>query len=780
MRRSPCREWLLSGIVRFPMNRDDNGAVGKSVPRADGVAKVNGTAKYVDDLPPMPGELFGVTVRSPIARGKIRAVRFDPSFDWSSVTVVKASDVPVNQVAMIADDQPVLAATEVNHVYEPVVLLACADRAHLERAKAAVTLDIDPLEAVFTIDAALAGDPVVWSPKTPFGEAGTNVIKRYVIDKGDADIDAAIARSPVVVTGTYSTHHQEQMYIEPQGVVAWWDADGAHATGSIQCPYYVSKAFAKTFDLEPTQIHITQAVTGGGFGGKEEYPSIIALHCALLAKQSGRPVRMIYGRSEDIEATTKRHPCACEITTGCDADGTLRALKMRVVMDGGAYVTLTPVVLSRGALHASGCYRWTDVRIEAIAVATNTPPNGAFRGFGAPQTIWAIERHLDKVARHLGREPMELKRQNMLVLGDVTATGQVLRSSVAGLECLDKATALAGYFEKRSRGPVLVDGPGGSRKARGIGASVFMHGAGFTGSGERYLKGKAAIDLLAGGRLLIRTASTDIGQGTETVFRQIVADAAGISVDDIDFAVPSTTTVPDSGPTVASRTVMVVGSIVEGAAREVAEQVRAEQTKGGGSFAEAGDRLLATSGKVVSLKQYDPPAWINWDDVAYKGDAYPCFGWMCDVVEVEVDLDTFEVAIKETTLAADVGKAINPVMCKGQLEGGTLQALGWAVSEELVWKDGKILNPRFTNYIIPTALDAPEFVTELVECPYEGGPGGGAKGIGELPMDGGAPAVASAVEHALGLAIDHLPLTPERLFEAARKALPNLFDRRTP
>jgi CO/xanthine dehydrogenase Mo-binding subunit len=214
---------------------------------------------------------------------------------------------------------------------------------------------------------------------------------------------------------------------------------------------------------------------------------------------------------------------------------------------------------------------------------------------------------------------------------------------------------------------------------------------------------------------------------------------------------------------------MVVGSIVEHAAREVGARVRAEQETRGGSFAEAGERLLAKGEPVTSLKQYEPPAFVNWDDDTYKGDAYPCFGWMCDVVEVEVDLDTFEVAVVDAYLAGDVGKAINPVMCKGQLEGGTLQAFGWAVSEELVWKEGRIMNPRFTNYIIPTALDAPAFHTTLVECPFELGPGGGAKGIGELPMDGGAPAICAAVEHAIGVPIDVLPLLPEKVFEAATR-----------
>lgn len=738
--------------------------VGKSVPRADGVAKVTGAARYVDDLPALPGEIFGRTVRSPVPRGVLRGVHLDPAFDWSDVTVVTAADVPVNAVALIELDQPVLAADRIHHAYEPVVLLACADRLKLARAARAITLDIEPLPAVLDMEEAIAGKEIIWGKD--------NVFKRYLITKGRADvpdlaesearIDAAIAGCEVVVSGRYTTTHQEQLYIEPQGMVAWWDEQGVHCKGSLQCPYYVQKAFLKALELPPEKIHITQAVTGGGFGGKEEYPSMIGLHAALLAKKSGRPVRMIYDRTEDIEATTKRHPALVEITTGCDRDGTLRALKARILMDGGAYLTLTPVVLSRGSLHASGAYRWQDAWIRSTAVATNTPPNGAFRGFGAPQTIWAIERHMDRLARELGRDPLDLRAQNLLKPGDTTATGQKLELSVGGRKCLEAALAESGYKEKRAAGPVKR-----GRVARGIGASLFMHGAGFTGAGERMLKGKVAVDLTAGGGLRIRTASTDIGQGTETVMRQIAADAAGVPLERVEFMVPSTTTVPDSGPTVASRTVMVVGSIIEATARELGALVEEERRAGGGSFAEAADRLLARMSTVSRMQQYEPPAFIQWDDVKYKGDAYPVFGWACDIAEVEVDLDTFEVKVTDFWSAVDVGKAIHPVMCRGQLEGGALQAIGWALWEEVVWKDGLIRNPRMTNYIIPTALDAPPFHTALVEEPWPYGPGGGAKGIGELPMDGGAPAIAAAIEHATGIVADSLPLTPERLLALA-------------
>ncbi|MCC6521695.1 MAG: xanthine dehydrogenase family protein [Polyangiaceae bacterium] len=741
--------------------------VGRSVGRVDGAAKVTGRALYVDDLPARPGELHGAAVRSPVARGLLRSIELDPAFDWSDVTVVRAEDVPDNVVALLVDDQPVLARTRVNHAYEPVVLLACADRGKLERAVAAVRLELEPEPAVLELEAALAAETVISGPD--------NVQSRYLITKGAADVEAedrvaasraaierALAGCEVVVSGRYSCHHQEHLYLEPNGMVAWWDADGLHATGSIQCPYYVQKGLCRGLRLPAERVHVTQAVTGGGFGGKEEYPTMLALHAALLAQKSGRPVRMVYGRREDIEATTKRHPAVCEVTTGCDRDGTLRVLSLRALYDAGAYVTLTPVVLSRGVLHAGGVYAWRDARIEGLSLATNTPPSGAFRGFGAPQTLWAIERHVDRVARELGRDPAELKRQNLLRVGDSTPTGQVLRGSVGLAECVTAALEASGYRDKRAAPPRVV-----GRKARGIGCSVVLHGAGFTGSGERRLQGKVAVDLRPGGRLCIRTASTDIGQGTETVFAQIVADAAGVGLADVDFATPCTTHVPDSGPTVASRTVMVVGSIVERAAQKVAARVRAEQAAAGGSFAAAGDRLLAREGAVSALEQYEPPGWVAWDDARYKGDAYPAFAFACDVAEVEVDLDTFEVRVVGFWCAADVGRAVNPVMCKGQLEGGALQAIGWALTEEVVWRDGRILNPRLTNYIVPTALDAPPFETFLVEAPFEHGPGGGAKGIGELPMDGGAPAVAAAIEHATGLVLDGLPLTPERLLAAS-------------
>jgi CO/xanthine dehydrogenase Mo-binding subunit len=312
-----------------------------------------------------------------------------------------------------------------------------------------------------------------------------------------------------------------------------------------------------------------------------------------------------------------------------------------------------------------------------------------------------------------------------------------------------------------------------ARKARGIGASVYMHGAGFTGSGELLHRARVAVDLFSDTagkpRFRIRGASTDIGQGTETVFRQIAAEALWVSMDRVDFTTPSTAHVPDSGPTVASRTVMIVGGVVEAAARALFALIEGDRQEKGGSFEDAARRLLGEHGTLTVEREYEPPPGHAWDDATYRGDAYPVYGWGCAIAEVEVDLDTFETAVLSLWSAHDVGKAIHPVNCKGQIEGGLLQAVGWALQENVVMREGRVVNARLTDYVIPTILDAPRFTTLLVEDPYSRGPGGGAKGLGELPMDGGAPAVAAAVEHATGIVCDRLPLLPEELYVLSKE-----------
>jgi CO/xanthine dehydrogenase Mo-binding subunit len=696
-------------------------AVGTNVPRKDAAEKVNGSAKYVDDLA-FPGMLHARTIRSTIARGRIRDVRLQ--FDRAGFTIVDHHDITGrNAVALIEDDQPLLVEREIRHVAEPILLLAHEDLDVLRAAR--VEIDCERLDPVL--------DPLT----------STHILKDLRIVKGD--VDAAFARAGVIVEGEYRTGHQEQLYIEPNGVIAVPEHGGITVYGSLQCPFYVHKALRIALGLPEDRIRVVQTETGGGFGGKEEYPSVIAAHAALLALKSKRPVKLVYDRLEDMLATTKRHPSIIRHRTGVTRDGDLVAMDIDVLMDGGAYITLSPVVLSRGAIHAAGPYRCDHVRIEARAVATNTPPNGAFRGFGAPQTQFALEVHMERIAETLGMDPARFRELNALRPGDTTATGQRVEADCSALQVLEQAVQRSDFHAKRERY---------AGTNRGIGLSLFFHGAGFTGSGEVKLASRAALSTSERGvRVLV--GSAEIGQGTRTMHAQIVADSLGIPYDDVETALPDTASVPDSGPTVASRTCMVVGGILQRCAEELRARI--------GDLHPA--EHFRKHGPTVVTKQYEPPHGITWDDDTYRGDAYATYAWACDVAEVEMDPDTYEIRPIHFTAVQDIGKAIHPTLVAGQIEGGTAQGIGYALLEEVVMRDGAMANAQMTNYLVPTTLDTPPMDVVIVETPSHHGPFG-AKGVGEMPIDGPAPAVVNAIRH-LGLDIRQIPATPERIAEAA-------------
>jgi CO/xanthine dehydrogenase Mo-binding subunit len=727
--------------------------------RREGPAKLTGEAKYADDLV-FPGAWYGATIRSTQAHARFDAVDLDPAIDWSKIAVVTAADIPGdNIVSLISDDQPVLVPLggEIQHHAEPLVLLAAADRETLRHARRAVQIRATALPPVF--------DPV----------ASDHVFAHYDIASGD--LAAGFADADLILEGTYRVGHQEQLYIENNAMIALPREDGGVAVhGSLQCPYYIHKALKRALRLSDQQARVVQAETGGGFGGKEEYPSIVALHAALLARKTGKPVRMIYDRHEDLSATTKRHPAVVTHRTGVKSDGTLVAQEIEVVMDGGAYCTLTPVVLSRGAIHAGGPYRCPNVRIRARATRTNTPPNGAFRGFGAPQVEFAAEVHLGRIAERLGLSPLEIRRRNLYRIGDETPTGQILRESVAAEEVLERAVEAAEFEGVRARtsrdrarraGSGHVPGSalrtGDDRIASGIGVALAWHGAGFTGSGEVKLASVASLELAADGRIRILTGSTEMGQGTKTIFPQLVAAELGVAVDDVDMAPQDTALVPDSGPTVASRTAMVVGGLLIKAARRLREIVEDRNDRAPFAAVRAAD--AAAHGTTRVDERFEPYPHVHFDDETYRGDAYPAFGWAACVATVDVDLDSGEVTVRDVVAADDVGKVIHPVLAEGQVEGGTLQAIGYATIEEIKLHDGRYLNDRLATYIIPTSLDAPRITTLLVEAPFSGAPHG-AKGVGELPMDVGAPAVVAAIHDATGAWIHELPATPERILAA--------------
>jgi CO/xanthine dehydrogenase Mo-binding subunit len=443
-------------------------------------------------------------------------------------------------------------------------------------------------------------------------------------------------------------------------------------------------------------------------------------------------------------ATTKRHPAVIRHRTGVKRDGRLTAIDIDAVFDGGAYATLSAVVLSRGVIHGTGPYRCDHVRVRGRVMMTNTPPNGAFRGFGAPQTQFAAEAHMDRVADAIGIDPVRIREVNALRPGDTTATGQRLGRDTSALRVLRAAVERTDFKRKRR----ALAGTN-----RGIGLSLFFHGSGFTGGGEVRLASKASLELIETGvRILV--ASTEIGQGTRTMHAQIVADTLGIPYDAVEVNAADTAVVPDSGPTVASRTCMIVGRILQRCAEEMRERLGGMTPK----------RYLRTHGPLTITKEYERPANLSWDDTTYRGDAYGTYGWACDVAEVEIDRETWEVKPTAFTTVHEFGKAIHPTLAIGQIEGGSAQGLGYALLEDVVMRDGRMVNAQLTNYIIPTTLDTPEIDVVMLENPYKYGPFG-AKGVGEMPIDGPAPAVINALRHA-GYDVREIPATPERVMRA--------------
>jgi CO/xanthine dehydrogenase Mo-binding subunit len=731
--------------------------VGASVPRMEGRAKVTGEARYIDDMV-LPGMLYGATVRSRIPRGKIKKFTFGLGVDWNEFVIVTPADIPgKNCIALIEDDQPCLADGIVNHPEEPLLLLAHPDRHLLPKAVEAVSVEYEPLPPIFSMEESETPQQIIWG--------SDNIFKTYLIEKGD--VYAVWQNADHIVEAEYTTGAQEQLYIENNGMIAAFDPQqGLTVWGSLQCPYYIHKALMKLCNLPADRVRVVQMETGGAFGGKEEYPSMIAAHAALLAMKSGKPVKIIYDRMEDMAATTKRHPSRTRHRTAVSKDGRILAGEIDFTIDGGAYKTLSPVVLSRGAIHAGGAYYWPSIRIRAKAVATNAPPHGAFRGFGAPQSLFALERHMDRIAQVVGLSPVEIRRRNFLKPGQTTTTGQIVKEEIDLGKLLDRALELSAYHAKKEK---FARENQQTQHKKGIGIAAFLHGAGFTGSGERFLGSVVGVEAIADGSLRILVSSTEFGQGTNTVLCQIVAEALGLRYEDVGIAQPDTHEVPNSGPTVASRTVMVVGKLVQSAAVGIRKTLTASGMLSDSytpeDFRAACQTYVAEHGKIRSLAQYEQPEGIFWDDEKYRGEAYAAFAWAVYIAEVTADLTTYSVTVDDFVALQEIGKVLHPVLAKGQIIGGVAQGIGFALYEKVIWENGRMQNGQMTNYVMPTSADLPPIRVYFEELGNVHG-AYGAKGIGELPMDGPAPAIINAIEDALHISFRSIPLLPEDIFAA--------------
>jgi CO/xanthine dehydrogenase Mo-binding subunit len=528
------------------------------------------------------------------------------------------------------------------------MLVAAPDPRTLEEALAAIKPRIDAQPANFDM------------------ELSDHAFKTIRIAKGD--VDAAFANADanghLVVEGTYHTDSQEQLYIEPQGCIAWPPDDAGVITvkGSLQCPHYVRKALMRCFGVEADKARVVQMETGGGFGGKEEYPSVIACHAALLARKTGVPVRMIYDRHEDLAVTPKRHPSRVRTRALVDRTGLLIALDVDVLLDGGAYTTLSPVVLSRGCIHAAGPYRCANTRIHGRVVRTNHVPYGAFRGFRrAADVLRDRARHGSRCEvgerpplRAPAPEHAAPRRHDRYRTG---AEGQRRQRGSARRRRDD---------ERLRQAPVVQDGRRRRAAGRAAGLSFFYHGAGFTGSGEEMLKGRVRVGVLDDGRVEVLAGSTEIGQGTNALFLALAAEALGTSTDDVVVATPDTAHVPDSGPTGRIAHVHGRGRLLD---ESVRGSRRARRRRGANSVRERALSFKKGGGECTVTVQYSSPKDIVWNDDSYEGDAYPVFGWAADVAEIEVDLVTLEIEVKRFHTAVDVGKAIQPALVEGQIQG---------------------------------------------------------------------------------------------------------------
>ena len=696
--------------------------------RIDFEDKVTGTARYSADLR-LEGMLYARTLRSQKPRAWLRSVLVPPLPE--GYCVVDYRDIPCkNAVPVVIDDQPFFAEKTVNYIGEPILLVAGPDREAVKALLGQIQVEYEERPPVLTLEEAMTCTSDYLCENKPW-------FIEY--EYGEGDIDAATRRAVRCVEEEFSTGYQEHAYLEPQSMVAAVEGGIITVRGSMQCPYYITGALAQALGWKEDRIRVIQLPTGGGFGGKEEYPSIPAVHAALAAIKTGKPVHLVYDRQEDILCTTKRHPALIRIKSHLDAQNRILAREIDIAADAGAYAGLSSVVLQRMVYSAFGVYRLDNIRVRGRAYATNKAVSGAFRGFGGPQAFFAIEMHMEHIARQLSLDPLMFRRTYFLSQGDRTATGGLLRSPVQLAELTDTVCRLSGYANKR-RGPREING-----RLRGIGFSVFFHGCGFTGAGERDLI-NACVRLRKGadGMVHIFASSAEIGQGAMTALSKIVAQTLGIPLSRVRNDYPDTAYCPDSGPTVASRTVMVVGRLVQEAALRLKE--RWDETE------------------CEEEARYVYPEEFSWDKDRHKGDAYLEYSWGANAVEVEVDPVTCTYEITGSWAAFDAGTLIDARIAAGQVQGGMAQGLGYGAMEVLEYKNGRPLQCSLTDYAIPTCLDLPPVTFHMLQCESPLGPFG-ARGLGELTLVGAAPALAAAVENAIGKPVRKLPVTPEYILE---------------
>ncbi|MGE5274636.1 MAG: xanthine dehydrogenase family protein molybdopterin-binding subunit [Verrucomicrobiota bacterium] len=691
--------------------------VGESARRIDGEPKVTGEFAYGSDLA-VAGMLWGVTVRSPHASARIRSIDAAAASEAPGVAaVLVAADVPGEKTyGLIVSDQPVLAGGVVRYAGEPVALVAADSLAGARAAAELVRVDYEPLPAVLDMEQAL--------------EVG-NVLRHTHIRRGDPDT----AHADVWVEGYYETAMQDQAPLGPEAGLAMPSPDGGvELTAVSQWLHKDRQQIAACLGLPEDKVRLRLAGVGGAFGSREDVS--VQIHACLLALRTGRPVKMQYGREESFHGHVHRHPSRVWIRYGATRAGRLVTADVRLLLDGGAYTSASPAVGANASTFAAGPYELPNVRIEGTVVSTNNPPCGAMRGFGAPQVCFAYEGAMDQLAAKLGLDPLELRRRNAVHPGSTLPTGQVLGGAAPVAELIERCAAIP-----------LPEGPDEPPPwiRRGVGYAVgfknIEYSEGFDDASEATVTLAEGPD---GPFATVRTAGVDYGQGLHTVLAQIARTELGVET----VVVPTAdTTVGSAGSTSASRQTMMTG----GAVLEACRAVRAELDARGGDLFEP----------ITCTREHHHPPTTAFDAEG-QGVIHAVHAFVAERAVVEVDLELGLARVVQVAVAEDAGRVLNPQGAEGQVEGGVAMGLGLALTERLQLRNGAILNPSFTDYLVPTILDVPEVVTEFVEVPEPGGPYG-AKGIGEVPTVAATAAIVAALRNASGRALNRVPVLPDDL-----------------
>ncbi len=755
--------------------------IGKKTKRVDSFQKAKGTALFADDLN-FDRMLYSCLVLAKSPHGILKDLNYENALNTEEVVdVITHKDIPGdNQIGEVFDDMPCIVPVggKVRYYGDVIAIVVAKTPEAAEEGARKVKADVEEIDPVFTLKQGIDDKIKIHD--------NSNIAVHKQIRKGD--INNGFDNSSHIFEDSFYASYQEHAYIETQGVVVVPDIDyGYTVYGTMQCPYYVQKHVSRVLNKPFNNIRVIQTETGGAFGGKEDVPSYVATYAAVASYKTNRPVKLIYSRETDIQTTSKRHPIQSHYKVGIDNNGKLKSMEIKAYMDMGAYATLSPIVMFRSLVHAAGSYEIPNVSVDIYGVYTNKIPCGAFRGFGSPQVLFAVESMIDEISNKMNIDPIDFRLNNTLKKGSRTSTNQLLEESVGAEKTLNNVAKISNWEHLKEE--VKEFNEKNHDKKRGLGVSHIIYGVSLGAGGQHLDASGGHVQINFDGTVDIRIGGTEIGQGAKTVIALIASEELGVDKDFINVHQPDTAFVPDSGPTVASRTTIYSGNAVRKACIdlrtrliELFSDLFGSETSEVGysgnhycdnngnklSFAELAAEASKRNVKLVETGWYKTPG-LKWNDKTGQGEAYVVYSYASQIVLVEVDLITGFARVIKAFTSHDVGKALNPDGVVGQIQGGFVQGMGYALYEDLKIKKGQIITDNFNTYIIPTIRDIPDILeVDIVEDSYSEGPYG-AKGIGEPSLMPTPAAIANGISRAIGKRVKRIPATSEYILKLIKE-----------